>query len=310
MKTCIALCTRDRPQMLARCLGSLPAAIAEVSDPVCVVVVENSSTPKSRQTVLDFADVLDIHYVQEAEPGIPFARNRSVREALALEADWIIFIDDDEWVPADWLKTLHAARATYPQADVLTGPVLRHYPAGAPDWLPVSGQAGIPTGTRLTSAATNNTMVAARVFCESGHHLHFDERMRYTGGSDTEIFLRLKHQGGTLIWVEEARAHEEYAANRSTLTWHIERNIRRASGGVLIEALQGRSRLSYALPRMGWCLYVTLGRVAKGAVLFPFNRRQGHTHLMKAILSFASFWGLWGGVFRIQSQPYRILDGE
>lgn len=308
MKICITLCTRERPQMLARCLSSLPAAIANTKDSVCLVVVENDVVPKSRDIVLGFQAQMDIHYVLETKLGIPFARNRAVTEALARDVDWLIFIDDDEWVSEDWLKILREARDSYPNAEVLTGPVLRTYPAGAPDWLPIEAREREETGTSLSSAATNNTKVAAQVFREDGYGLRFEERMRFTGGSDTEIFLRLTQAGGQVVWVDKALVYEEYPDNRSTLSWHIARNVRRASGGVLIAGLHGQSRLWYVLPRMGWCLYVTLGRFLKGVLSYFSNRRQGHTHIMKAILSFASFWGYLRGLFRLESHPYRIQD--
>lgn len=310
MTICITLCTRGRPRMLARCLESLPPAIARVSDPVFVVVVENDTEPRSRDVVAEFSDRLDIHYAREPEPGIPFARNRAVAEALKIGFDWLIFIDDDEWVAEDWLKALVAARATYPKAEVLTGPVLRDYPSNAPGWLPRSGQSGLATGTDLPSAATNNTVVAARLFRADGLAMRFEERMRYTGGSDTELFLRFTRQSGRIVWVDEAQVFEEYPENRSSLGWHIQRNIRRASGGVMIERMHGRSRLRYVLPRIGHCLYLGLGRMGQGAGLMLLGRRRGRDQAMKGVLSLASAWGYLRGFFNLQSNPYRKVDGH
>ncbi|MBY4895368.1 glycosyltransferase family 2 protein [Rhodobacteraceae bacterium N5(2021)] len=309
MSICITLCTRGRPQMLARCLSSLCPAIARMSEPVFVVVVENDTEVQSRDIVMSFTDRLDIHYAQEVEPGIPFARNRAIETALSIGFDWLIFIDDDEWVAEDWLTTFTAARNTYPDAEVLTGPVLRDYPANAPGWLPHSGRAGHATGTRLPAAATNNTMVAARLFRPDGLAMRLNEQMRYTGGSDTEFFLRFSRKGGQVIWVEEARVFEEYPDNRSTLSWHIQRNIRRASGGVMIERMHGQSKLRYVVPRVGQCLYLGLGRIVQGTGQMLFGRRRGRDQMTKGLLSLASAWGYLRGLFNLQSNPYQRIDG-
>ncbi|GFE52486.1 glycosyl transferase [Roseobacter cerasinus] len=296
--------------MLARCLASLPAAIARVEEPVFVVVVENSPDAQARATVEGFADQLDVIYAQEEEPGIPFARNRAVEMALARGCAWLIFIDDDEWVAQDWLEQMLAGRSAYPQADVLTGPVLRDYPETAPDWLPRSGHDGVATGTSLQAAATNNTAVASHVFSADGLGLRFEEKMRYTGGSDTEIFLRVTRQGGQVIWIAEAQVFEEYPDNRSTLGWHIARNIRRGSAGVMIERLHERPVLPYVVPRIGHCLYLTFGRLAQALVLFIPKRRRGRAQAMKAVLSAASAWGYLRGLFNLRSEPYRRPDGR
>ena len=309
MTLCITLCTRGRPQMLARCLASLCPAIDRISEPVFVVVVENDTQIRARDVVEGFTDRLDIHYAQEVEQGIPFARNRSIEEATRIGFDWLIFIDDDEWVAEDWLAAFINARSTYPDAEVLTGPVLRDYPQDAPGWLPRSGRAGLVTGSTLPAAATNNTMVAARLFDTDALAMRFREQMRYTGGSDTEFFLRFTRHGGQVIWVEEAQVFEEYPDNRSTLRWHSQRNIRRASGGVMIERMHGQSGLRYGVPRIVDCLYLGFGRIAQGTGLMLLGRRNGRDQVTKGLLSLASAWGYLRGLFNLQSTPYRQIDG-
>ena len=296
--------------MLERCLMSLPPAIARVSEPVFVVVVENDTEAHANAAIDQLSDRMDIVYAQEPEQGIPFARNRAIEKALLRGFDWLIFIDDDEWVAEDWLERFLDARAAYPNAEVLTGPVLRDYPEDAPGWLPKSGNVGLRTGTELPSAATNNTMAAARLFRSDGMDMRFEERLRFTGGEDTELFLRFTQEGGGIVWVAEAQVFEEYPENRSTLKWHIARNVRRASGGVLIERLHGRPRWRYALPLIGHCLYLTLGRWVQGTGLLLLGRRRGYDQIMKGMLSLASAWGYIRGLFHLQSDPYRKIDGH
>lgn len=306
----ITICTRGRPKMFARCLESLPPAVARISEAVFVVVVENDREARSREVAQAFGNTLDVVYTQEPEPGIPLARNRAVETALQRGAEWLIFLDDDEWVADDWLERFVAAREIYPQAEVFTGPVLRDYPTDAPTWLPDARRAELETGQILASAATNNTMVAARVFSDRGLGLRFEERLRYTGGSDTEIFLRFSRTGGQIVWVADAQVFEEYPPNRGTLRWHLGRNIRRSSAGVLIERMHGRSTLRYVVPRIFHCLWLGLGRMVQGVLLILARRRRGHDQIMRGILSLASAWGYLHGLLGLQSEPYRSIDGR
>ena len=109
--------------MLRRCLASLVPETGQDGADVAVVVVENDPKPHQKNLVEGFKAQIDIHYGQEAEPGIPFARNRGVEIALGLGADWIIFIDDDEEAEPGWLAAFIAAAARVEAAEVLGGPV-------------------------------------------------------------------------------------------------------------------------------------------------------------------------------------------
>ncbi len=98
----------------------------------------------------------------EPEPGIPFARERSVE--LCWNDDALIFVDDDEVAPPNWLATLLAAWERT-GADVVTGPVKGNLPEGAPPWNHYSdvhdSTGRHATGLEMRKAYTNNTLVAA-----------------------------------------------------------------------------------------------------------------------------------------------------
>jgi hypothetical protein len=72
----VIVCTRDRPEGLARCLDSLAAL---TDSPGETLVVDNaSSTPATRDAV---ARRPGVRYVVEPEAGLDRARNRGIRES-------------------------------------------------------------------------------------------------------------------------------------------------------------------------------------------------------------------------------------
>ncbi len=118
----VAICTRDRPAQLARCLKSLQTLnLSSFEDPVSldILVVDNAPTTNATQRLASAAPHL--RYVIEPRPGLDFARNRAIKEA---QGELLAFIDDDVVVDSGWLAGLAAAWMEYPDAAGFTGQVL------------------------------------------------------------------------------------------------------------------------------------------------------------------------------------------
>ncbi|MEG8037918.1 glycosyltransferase [Sphingomonas sp. LR60] len=112
--TSVVICTRDRPDELARCLASLPQ---QTMPPGQVVVVDNASRDdRTRQAAL----AAGVTYVREDRPGLDFARNTG---ALAATGEIVAYTDDDTELHPRWLERTVAA---FDRADVMavTGLVL------------------------------------------------------------------------------------------------------------------------------------------------------------------------------------------
>ena len=95
--------------MLSRCLASVLPQLEASPLNTSLVVVENGERSACRDDVLRLRErftAVRIEYELEPELGIPFARNKAVETALNLDADWIVFIDDDEEARADWFEKL------------------------------------------------------------------------------------------------------------------------------------------------------------------------------------------------------------
>ena len=116
----VAICTKDPPVDLARCLECLMALRSgEDGGDFEILVVDNA--PSDGQTRERVASLPPVKYVMEPRPGLNFARNRALKEATG---EMIAFLDDDVTVDRHWLNGLRRAVARHPDAAAFTGLVL------------------------------------------------------------------------------------------------------------------------------------------------------------------------------------------
>jgi GT2 family glycosyltransferase len=113
----VAVCTRDRPDHLSRCL----AALCRLEYPALeLIVVDNApSSPATERLVR--AAYPQVRYLQEPRPGLDWARNRAILEA---SGEIIAFTDDDAVVDAGWVAALAALFAGHSEVMAVTGLVL------------------------------------------------------------------------------------------------------------------------------------------------------------------------------------------
>ncbi len=233
----VAICTRDRPDVLDRCLESLK--VFSEQGAVDVLVVDNA--PPSGRT----ADLVRRHpfarYTVEEKPGLDFARNRAWREATS---DWVAYLDDDVVVDGGWLEGFRQALADNPDAGGMAGLVLpwkldteaeilfekrggfrrgfvfRRY------GLRLIGNALHPTGAGIFGTGCN--MAFRRdVLAELGG---FDEALDtgrpLPGGGDLDIFYRVVKAGRPFLYSPAFLVRHEHrkdlvALRRQYYTWGL-----------------------------------------------------------------------------------------
>jgi succinoglycan biosynthesis protein ExoM len=247
MKVAVCVATYRRSGMLTDLLRSLAALELGTPAPgVVVVVVDNDTRGDAERVLHACRSALPWRIVSAVEPirNIALARNRGVALALAEGADWVAFVDDDETVSPRWLAELLRVQAES-GADVVAGPVVNVYPAGAPAWIVASGlpaRLRLPPGATSTVAETSNALVSSAVLGSvSGP---FDQSLGLSGGSDSLFFLRARLAGARIAWASEALVHETIPASRATAGWLMRRAFRAGNGGVFVARA--------ALPLRSW----------------------------------------------------------
>src|SRR6266508_3807433 len=109
----VAVCTRERPTDLARCLE----ALVQLKYPALeLLVVDNA--PRSEATQQLVSRYPQVRYVREPRPGLSWARNRAIREA---GGQIVAFTDDDVVVDAGWVAALARVFAENAEVMAVTG---------------------------------------------------------------------------------------------------------------------------------------------------------------------------------------------
>ena len=113
----VAIATRDRADILARCLASVLAAAPA---PAAVVVVDNApSDDRTRRLVAEvYGDDARVTYVAEPRPGLGRAHNAALPH---VQTRYVAFTDDDVVVDSGWVGALEEAFSATADVACVTG---------------------------------------------------------------------------------------------------------------------------------------------------------------------------------------------
>ncbi|MBI3568265.1 MAG: glycosyltransferase family 2 protein [Gemmatimonadetes bacterium] len=171
--------TRDRPDLLRRCLDRLAPGAQTLDAARYEVVVSDDGAPGSAATALAATHPW-ARTVEGPRRGPAANRNAG---AKAARGEWLAFTDDDTVPSPAWLASFVAALA--PGADVYEGRTTCEGGFGSPLWhAPVN-----ETGGKLWSC---NFLVRAATFERVGG---FDERFRHPHMEDQDLRIRLASLG-------------------------------------------------------------------------------------------------------------------
>ena len=211
----VAICTKDRPVSLNRCLQSLLKLRKPNSGEFFqfeVLIVENASSNEKTKELL--ASLSGVRYVQEPKPGLDFARNRAVQEATG---EIIAFIDDDVVVDRKWLDGLMEAWFENPDAAAFTGQVLP-YELATDAQILVEQMGGFRRGfkkIRYGQTNTNDDLYPCTTVFGNGCNMAFrrevllklggfddalDTGAALPGGGDLDILYRIIRAGYPLVY--------------------------------------------------------------------------------------------------------------
>ena len=228
-----------------------------------VIIVDNDVDKSAYDLVEMMKGHLPFPILYDIEPkrGISYARNRLLK---LVKAEYLAFIDDDEFVDQVWLSSLLSAMQDY-DADVIFGPVISILPDNAPHWAKIHGCFNRPnksTGQRMWTGGGGNVLVKKTALGEP--RLLFNPDFAFTGGEDTEFFYKLHQIGKTMIWCDEAIVYENVEPNRLKTKWVYNRAFRGGQCYVRIRAsVDSRFKKIIRIAN-------NLTRLFSGFILLPF----------------------------------------
>ncbi|NOX29789.1 MAG: glycosyltransferase [Actinobacteria bacterium] len=302
----IVIATYQRPDGLGRLLDSIVKTAKPAGWHLTVIVVDNDEENSAAPTLTAFESSLDLVSIVEPTQGIPFARNAGTQAALGANAERIVFIDDDERVESDWLLELTLAHEQF-GAPITMGCVLTEFEETPPAWAEESGafqRRIFANGTALDFAITANVMVDSEIL--RGNERPFDESLRYSGGSDLQLFAELRASGNKIVYASKAVAHELFPASKVNVTWLTRRQYRRGLNRSTTLRQLDASAARVAKRVVAGC--VSIGR---GASRYFAGKVLGRPLLhLDGRLQVAYGWGMLAGLAGVKYQEYRTVHGS
>lgn len=233
----IAVLTYRRADTLEQLLRSVALLDLVPDTKTTLLVIDNDAEQSAREQVNSAAfNAVEVKYIVELSRGIPIARNRALTEAEGLGGDFLCFIDDDEYPAKDWLiKLMGTQRST--GAHLVGGPV-RVAPAHrSVGWwkscINISlacralrkerKVAKAALAGRKYTIVTNNWL--ADLHWLADRNIRFDERHRYSGGSDTAFFRTCLRNGCRVAWSSGAIVYETIIPERLSLSYQYRRGM-------------------------------------------------------------------------------------
>ncbi|RLU01364.1 glycosyltransferase family 2 protein [Ketobacter sp.] len=298
----ICVCTFQRVALLAQCLNSLTEMRLPENTTVTVTVVDNDVNGSAKSTVerLFSKFPLALHYKIEPKRGIPCARNSAIVETLRMGSDYLIFIDDDEWVERDWLVSLLDYSRSLGGGVVVHGRVISELPVGLPPEISgLFGKKARPTGLKLSACATDNVLIPAIVYRDLG--LKFDETYPLAGGTDTKYFVEAVSRGIEIYQCAEAVVHEHIPQSRTSLRWLAKRKYRAGITDAWRKKKMGANNLRILLSSLLKIILALLKLVVCAILGRKLNRNQAWLKLSKSV-------GQIAGLFGRSIDSYRTVD--
>jgi succinoglycan biosynthesis protein ExoM len=303
----IAIITCRRPLWLIRLLESLIKQHVSSNVNLDIIVVDNAGEQSTVDAVnkLALTSPFAITYHHEAAPGIVFARNRCVSEFLKSKAEFLYFIDDDEWPEStDWAQKL-LNKQQESKADIVTSHVISVGGEGTPHWAIdlIYGKNPLKEGDNVNVFYTNNLLIS-RVVLEQITPA-FDKRFAMTGASDYHFALKCKKAGFKGVYTQ-APVLEEFPKSRATVKWFLKRGFRSGIGFTRSHLFEDSfiKAVLHCTLMSGVRLIRGIGYCILGAI--TLNK----TTFVDGLFKLCSSAGTIAGFFGIKHNEYNIIHGQ
>jgi cellulose synthase/poly-beta-1,6-N-acetylglucosamine synthase-like glycosyltransferase len=230
----IAVCipTYKRPFLLKKLIVSILDSNINKSliKKVNITVVDNDIDKTAEEIVKELsgetAGIYSMNYFNYPLKGLSNVRNELIRKARLSDPDFIVFIDDDEYVTAEWLNELIRVIVRN-NAVMAIGPVVSVFDREISEYISCwFSRTDYADNTPIKYIRTGNLIIDAHSLLKYG--IWFDNRFNRTGSEDTYFGIQMIKKGATVFWAANAIACEPVPEERTNLKWLIRRKYRGA----------------------------------------------------------------------------------
>ena len=276
----VGLCTYKRPDGLMRALDHIALTIADLDQPVSIIVVNNDADDRHVEPLVRAFSTrtgIPVLYETEPTPGISAAREAIFARAESIGIRWLAMLDDDEWPTPQWLRSLLTIHVET-KASVIGGPVEPVFPEGQEQLQRVKRYWSV--GPQLLDGrpfvfCTCNFLIDLQRLRDRPRPL-FDAAFGLSGGGDTVFFRSLFYGGLQMAWAPQAIVQEEVPPSRASVAWMRTRRFRVGNHAVQWETRDvGAARSALK----------TMGLVVRLAI-YPLLRREPESMMFGWLLEF------------------------
>lgn len=238
IRASVIIPTRDRADVLTRCLQSLERQTA-AAGAFEVIVVDNGSRDHTRQTALAFESRLQLRYLYAPEPGLHVGRHAGWRAA---RADVLVFCDDDIEAEPSWVAGVVDAFAD-PKVGLVGGNCYPNFEAEPPPWLTRWWNEPVGLGRALgylsvldfgtgcfeidPSFVWGCNFAVRRSALDAVGGFHPDgmpkDLMRFRGDGESHVARAVRADGWRALFSSAASVHHQVSAGRMTPAYFEQR---------------------------------------------------------------------------------------
>jgi glycosyltransferase involved in cell wall biosynthesis len=305
----VAICTRNRVATLSRCLDSVLPLQQKYGFELLVI----DNAPSDDATAKLVKGFPTVRYILEQRPGLDFARNRAVAEAIG---NLIAYLDDDVVVDSGWFAGLQEAWGENPDAAAFTGLVLplrldttarvlfekrNGFRRGFDKkrfGRELFGDPIYPCGSGIFGVGCNMAFRRDVLREIGGFDEALDTGAPLPGGGDLDIFYRIIRAGDVLVYEPSYMVFHEHRASESALrrqyyTW-----------GLAVMAFVEKSYRNDPSQRVRFRRLVIWWISDQISQLIKALRRK---HVLPFSMVFAEFWGGLVGIFGEYSRSLKRI---
>lgn len=230
----IAICipTYKRPLLLKKLIQSIfKSNISKtLINDVNIIVVDNDKERTAEVIINELkkgtAEIFKLYYFNYDKKGLANVRNELFKKALTFNPDYIIGIDDDEFVTPNWLNELLSAIITT-HADIAIGPAIAVFEHKVSPYIAYWFKHPEIVDLQIINFfKTTNYVISVNFLVKQ--KIEFDKRFNTTGAEDSYFGVIALKNGAKVIYGAKAIVYETIPQKRASLNWLIKRKFRTA----------------------------------------------------------------------------------